>query len=503
MEKQLETSVIKSILFSAYDKLGPQPIYLFPSDVSDKEKTEAKQDNLKFTYRDYVQISIKNLGLLVADKEISEQKKKTLNYFAVIPHPDFQMSSLTYFRYIYSKKHGRMVPSALAILVHEKKRNFLYNNIKRNKKILKETFKELNNQIKDGYPDQKTVTPIFRELLEKLKELEEKPYLPVTNQRKMKVLFAGLDNSGKTSFLLTLDKKYSKLIGLKPTKGMNVKTIGALGATFLLWDLGGQENLREKYLKKAQIYLYDSDLIFYFIDINDEQRFEESFEFLRKIQKKNQDLEQDTPIVFILTKADPDIIDTQRITQNILEVKGKIEKITSQDKVDFYVTSIFSVPTILRAFSSGISKLSPNRQLIRRNLEKFSRETGALISLILSVDGLILADYYTEESEKLIEKTDANLKRHGHEIKNVFQLTAPQFTKLYELYSNFKDSYNKESIFKISPSNLIIIKKRHIENNLTIFLLFLIDDEEIIEKIYKNLDNFLERTQDLLIRYIA
>ncbi|MGV9197640.1 MAG: ADP-ribosylation factor-like protein [Promethearchaeia archaeon] len=504
MEKQFESSVVESIIFSAYAKFGPQPIYMFPPKVSDEEKAKAKEKNkLKFTYRDYVQISIKNLGLLVADKEISEQKKKRLNYFAVIPHPDFHMTSLTYFKYIYSKERGSMIPSALAVLVHEKKRSFLYNNIKQGKIILREAFEELNKNLKDGYPEQEQVSSVFSELFEELRKLEEKPYLPVTNQRKMKVLFAGLDNSGKTSFLLTLDKKYSKLIGLKPTMGMSVKSIGALGATFLLWDLGGQENLRKKYLDKAQIYLYDSDLIFYFIDINDEKRFEESFEFLQQIQDKNETLEQDTPIVFILTKADPDIVDNPRIRENILHVREKIEQITSQKNQEVFVTSIFSIPTILRAFSSGISKLSPNRQLIKRNLEKFTKETGALVSLILSVDGLILADYYSKQSEQLISKTTADLNHQENEIKNVFEITGPQFTMLYKLYSNFKEICDKESVFKIADSIHIVIKKRHIETDLTIFMLFLIDKEQIKEKIDNNLTNFLERTQDFLVRYIA
>ena len=503
MEKQFDNSVIKSILLSAYDKFGPQPIYMFPEEVSDNQKVEEKKKNrIRLTYRDYVQISIKNLGLLVADKKLSEQKKKELNYFAVIPHPDFNMTSLTYFKYIYSKKQGKMIPAALAILAHEKKRSFLYNNIKRLKIILTETFQHLLSQIKEEYIEQQKVAPLFMNLFEKLRKLEEHPYLPVTNQRKMKILFAGLDNSGKTSFLLTLDKKYSKLIGLKPTKGMNVKSLDSLGATFLLWDLGGQKNLRQKYLTKAQIYLYDADLIFYFIDIADDRRFNESFEYLQKIKEKNQNLEQDIPIVFILTKADPDIIDTKRINENINEVEKRIEKFSSSENIEIFLTSIFSIPTILRAFSSGISKLSPNRKLIGRNLRKFSKETGALASLILSVDGLILADYYSAKSEKLIQERTEGMQNEDKEIKNFFEITAPQFTMLYKLYSNFKDIYDQESMFEISKSTIIIIKKRKIEE-LTVFLLFLIDDVQIKEKIDNNVDNFLERTKDFLIRYIS
>ena len=96
----------------------------------------------------------------------------------------------------------------------------------------------------------------------------------------MKILFAGLDDSGKTSFLLSVDRKYSKLIGLKPTTGASIKSIEALGATIFLWDLGGQLTFRKKYINRAEIYLYEADLLFYFIDIRNKIRFDESIEYL-------------------------------------------------------------------------------------------------------------------------------------------------------------------------------------------------------------------------------
>ena len=83
----------------------------------------------------------------------------------------------------------------------------------------------------------------------------------------MKILMCGLDDAGKTSFLLSVDRKYSKLIGLKPTLGAEVSSIEAFGSSIFLWDLGGQQSSREKYINKAQIYLYETDLLFFFIEV--------------------------------------------------------------------------------------------------------------------------------------------------------------------------------------------------------------------------------------------
>ncbi len=56
------------------------------------------------------------------------------------------------------------------------------------------------------------------------------------------------------------------------------------------------------------------------------------------------------------------------------------------------MTSIFSVFTILRAYSHGLSLLSSNRKLINFNLSRFSEDIGIKISMLMNKQGLVLAD---------------------------------------------------------------------------------------------------------------
>ena len=95
------------------------------------------------------------------------------------------------------------------------------------------------------------------------------------------------------------------------------------------------------------------------------------------------------------------------------------------------MTSIFQIFTILRAFSSGISKLSPNREIINYNLKTFSMKTNVYLTLLLSTDGLVLADFYSSEAKKLIEIPKT-------ELMNVFEITAPQFAIIYKIFSKLK-----------------------------------------------------------------
>jgi GTPase SAR1 family protein len=311
----------------------------------------------------------------------------------------------------------------------------------------------------------------------------------------MKILFAGLDNSGKTSFLLSIDRKFSKLIGLSPTRGADVSSIEALGATIFLWDLGGQKKYHERYLNKAQIYLFEADLLFYFIDIRDKDRFKESLEYLKNMKQALAELEQDTPIIYVLSKGDSDILESKEIKSNIKNVTNMLTKLSSDGPPEIYVTSLFQIFSILRAFSSGIAKLSPNRELVEHNLQEFSSTTDASLILLLSSDGLVLAESFTSKALQITEI------QKSEDLLNVFEVVAPQFTMLFKIFSNFKATEKDEATFKVSDS-VILFKKLQVLNY-DMYVLFLLDEEDKKEKINQNLEEFLNRTQDLLIRYIS
>ena len=505
MDKLIESSVIKGLLFSAFDKFGPQPIYMFPAPIDEDQMKKANSDEgeankLGITLRDYTQIAIKNITLLLGDGNILGQEHEVLmNYrhFGIMPFPDFHLTSLSYFHFSDAKFSEIPLASAFCILIDEKKRSFLYNNINRLKNIITDFFSEFDKRITEELLPQELVTKDFKKLLQKIINIEQTPSTPITTQRKMKIILSGLDNSGKTSFILSVDRKFSKLIGLKPTLGAVVSSIEALGTTIFLWDLGGQKKYHESYLNlnKAQIYLFEADLLFYFIDIRDKERFDESIEYLKNIIKALQELEQNTPIIYIFSKGDPDIVDSVEIQSNIKDLKKKLINLSSKVSPEIYVTSMFKIFSILRAFSSGISKLSPNRNLLKQNLIEFSSLTGASLILLLSSDGLVLAECFTPEAMKITKMLNSE------ELLNVFEVVAPQFTTLLKIFYKFKSSATEEAIFRVSDS--IFLLKRLEVVNYELYILFLIDNESKKDIINQNLQDFLNRTQNLLLRQIS
>jgi len=504
MEDLIEKSVIRGLLFSAFDKFGPQPIYMFPKEVSEEEADQFKLQNIvKLSYRDYTQISIKNLSMMAGEQEFMDLDKDSekLPYFAILPFPDFNLTSLTIFHFIKFKTSQEPIAASFSILVDRNRRNFLYNNLTQLKSLVFNFLLKLDKEISEGYKSTEMIAPIFRDLLLKLIQIERKPYAPITHATRIKVVFTGLDDSGKTSFLLSVDRKYSKLIGLKPTVGASVSSIQALGASIFLWDLGGQIASRQKYLTKSQIYLYETDLLFYFIDIKNNARFEESIEYFQKIKTALKEFKMDTPIIFILSKGDKDILNSQEIKENIQVIKSKLIDLVPNKKLEIYITSIFSIFSILQAFSSGISKLSPNRKLINLILKKFSSRAGISLSLLLNNEGLVLADFLSTEALITSEIQFTEEVSDEEKIRNIFEITAPQFTMLYKIFSEFRALKQDEAIFKIADS-FILFKKIRI-GNYDFFVLFLMDDEIKKERINELMPDFMYRTSDLLLRYIS
>jgi len=502
MDDLIKSSIVKGLVFCAYDKLGPQPIYMFPKPIKEtnlgstnKEKIDGK--GLKMSLRDYMQISIKTLSLLLGDGTLFNKDYallKQYQYFGVIPFPDFHLTALTFFHFVEVKFDEAPLASTFCILVDENQRGFLYNNINRLKNIVTDFFNQFDKIITEEFQPQEQVERYFKNLLKKMIIIEKTPSTPVTLQRKMKIIFAGLDDSGKTSFLLSIDRKFSKLIGLRPTRGANISSIEALGATIFLWDLGGQKKFRER-IEKEQIYLFEADLLFYFIDVRNEARFKESIEYLKNIKKALAQLEQATPIIYVLSKGDPDIVDSKEIKNNLKVIKNELAKISLDKNPEIYITSIFKIFTILRAFSSGIAKLSPNRGLIEQNLREFSSLTGSSLIFLLSSDGLVLAEYSALEAMEITKIPKSE------DLMNVFEVAAPQFTTILKIFYKFKTSEKEEAIFKVSDS-IILLKQLKIVNY-ELYILFLIDNENKKEIIDQNLQDFLDRTQDLLIRHIS
>ena len=155
----------------------------------------------------------------------------------------------------------------------------------------------------------------------------------------IKFLLVGLDNSGKTSILISLRKDANILsyFSLKPTIGVSVEKFE--DQNIVCWDLGGQKKYREEYLKNLGNYVKKTDKIIFVIDIQDVRRYDLALEYLNRIVNN---LQKTNAIDFsiFLHKFDSDFeVNKNDIDQLIRKIKRVVP---SNFKYSIHRTSIYA-----------------------------------------------------------------------------------------------------------------------------------------------------------------
>jgi len=209
-------------------------------------------------------------------------------------------------------------------------------------------------------------------------------------------MIVGLENVGKTSILLTLEKKYSLLGGLTPTKGIERTTFKIFGYQISAWDLGGQEAYRKGYLKK-EVFFEETDLFLYCIDVKDPKNFDLSFDYYQKIIEIFKDLKENIPIIIFLHKVDPDIKNSPEIRANIKILKDMFSEGSEGFEVEFFETSIYDELSLIKAFSSGLSRLSTKTEILSGILTDLATKIKVNAIILLNQNGYFVADYSSSE----------------------------------------------------------------------------------------------------------
>jgi small GTP-binding protein len=177
---------------------------------------------------------------------------------------------------------------------------------------------------------------------------------------RQKVIVIGLDNAGKTAILNKFGGKLGleDLATLTPTKGVDRRNIHMEDSDIelFIWDMGGQKQYRDKYLQYPEQYFLEIDLLIYVIDIQDAERFAESFEYFEEILKILKTLEEDPFIMVYIHKHDPDLRRNPEIELSVELLKDNLNQLLTQYGFDFeaYLTSIYSLISNEPEFSKYI-----------------------------------------------------------------------------------------------------------------------------------------------------
>lgn len=198
-----------------------------------------------------------------------------------------------------------------------------------------------------------------------------------------KVIIAGLDQAGKTAILNTFGEKFGIdfLSHLRPTRKVDRREIETEDMKLYIWDFGGQSNYRHSYLQNPGSYFLNVNLLVYVIDVQDHERFEESFSYLEDILHVLNMLEEEPQIIILIHKVDPDIREDAEVQLNVEFLKETLREILIGQKLDYeiYLTSIFSIISKEPKFSRFLKKMIKDRELIADPTSDKLEEMGRII----------------------------------------------------------------------------------------------------------------------------
>ena len=467
-----KNNIIKSIVLSLFNDDGPTPVIYWPETMDESSR---------------LLIAMKTISLLMGDTVYQNgNSTEDVNYFGILPFPDLKLNGLTYFFLIMDPTaRGNAKAATITILIDEEDRVFFYENMKYLRVIIDSTATKV--QMANNFEENKI---IMKDLKEQLFEFTSEIKDPFSLKRQIKILMTGLDRAGKTSFLHAVKKRYSEIIKTLPTKGIarsEEKIFEEISSSVIsVWDLGGQKTYREKFLEQRKIYLYNVDLLFYFIDVQDTSRMNESIELFSKIVSSLTELEEFPPIVVCLNKYDPDLKEVEDLRSNIKKLVKRINEISEPFFIKIFETSIFDGFSLISAYSYGLSQLSPNRELFENQLKHFAKKISSDAILLLNENGIILS----------------NFSQLGISEK-VFEISAPHFQTLYKTFKEFK--LLKQDFLVSSgiadESKKIIFKRIAVEKH-NLYLLLFMEKELNLDKIEKHLPKLSKNLSDLIQTYI-
>ncbi len=308
----------------------------------------------------------------------------------------------------------------------------------------------------------------------------------------MKILLCGLEDAGKTSILLVLDKKFSLLTSVAPTiKAKRTShTNKLLGISITRWDLGGQKSYRKIYLDNKSKYFTDMQSIFYVIDIQRQDKFDEALNYLKDIINIVIDNHPENfQLLILLHKYDPDIKNKKEMKDNIQFLESNIKSIIKNLKYSLYRTSIYDDSSLLKTFSDGVFSATEKTKLLQSLLRDYMSKTYTSSTLLLDQNCFIIASRATDEAYQEICEAIAPRLTNALEKLEEWDIDTKDITTNIEFPQNTLEQ---------SREGIIFLRKLEINND-RLYLIVLCLNKKIQNRSYDylpilaaNLKNLLE-----------
>ncbi len=230
----------------------------------------------------------------------------------------------------------------------------------------------------------------------------------------MKILIAGLNNAGKTAICSIISKNYN-VSNLKPTKEVDIHRIQSKNVSFVLWDMGGQELYRRKYISSPDRYFIGVDSVIYVIDVQNKEDYEPAKEYLIKILDILETFKEFPDFRIFFHKADPQVYNN--IVNDLRDLEDQVAKIFEKRPFSFRIfhTSIYNQNLTETNLADSLGKLLD-----------IHKEEGIPSDLTDSLqflyNNIINLSYLIEDKFKYFEERLANVESQNKHLLNSLSL---------------------------------------------------------------------------------
>ncbi len=279
-----------------------------------------------------------------------------------------------------------------------------------------------------------------------------------------KIVIVGLDNAGKTSVILTMKRitdkvpketRLKEIQKLKPTKGVKRQEMVLQGQTMILFDMGGQEAYRQRYLKTPQDYLDGTNLVIFIQDILDEKRYSEANKYFEGLARVIYKLGLDPAFAVLFHKIDDKLPEDSKYWK-VMEDQASLLRFILRDiwkdrptpslKTEMvFQTSVLRESSVFLAISDALKFVSPVQDILRGSAQEAAKTLDSDLLLLVSDNGLELARFQEKNVDYLKDEP----------LDFLFTKTLLKITEMQERSSVFPIQIGKKKLYHVITTTLI------------------------------------------------
>jgi hypothetical protein len=242
-------------------------------------------------------------------------------------------------------------------------------------------------------------------------------------KKSKKVLFIGLDNSGKTSIIMCNKQDMACLGLVNPTFLVERTTFQYLDYDLIQHDMGGQKQYLVNYFKEPGQYFDQADACIFVADIQDADRVNDTLTYFKDVLGQFDALGIKPNVHVLLHKAERYMREgnqADRETMEILQTR-MTAAVANRFPLSFALTTINEPWTISSAFATIFNALLGRTEQYKKAIADIATATGATFAALFDNHGIPVAQ---------------NSK--GKVQDDFVKLATPYFLKIKEILDQIK-----------------------------------------------------------------